>query len=308
MWSTPSFAHNTTPFSPSFRSDGTDWEGFSSVFPLPPSPSASKSAAAASPIGSRSYVSSTEHFLPSFMEGQWAPSEAGVALNTPPSNVGSPSAEKNTPKIEEEISSQNLYKTELCRSFEETGACRYGPKCQFAHGKAELRPVLRHPKYKTQICKTFYSRGTCPYGRRCRFIHSVPGADAADLSSGRKNSPAPGSSVTPASPVGEYVPFSTLHSFSPSSPYTQATGSVGFGAVLTPERPFVAPMDSFFQGQANSHSFAPWITKPAGGWANASSMSQVSEPFQLITPTSSTPYPPATERDERDRLAFFERI
>lgn len=65
----------------------------------------------------------------------------------------------------------NLYKTELCRSFAETGTCRYGLKCQFAHGQSELRPVSRHPKYKTEICKTFHTQGTCPYGTRCRFIH-----------------------------------------------------------------------------------------------------------------------------------------
>jgi len=65
----------------------------------------------------------------------------------------------------------NLYKTEPCRSFEETGCCRYGMKCQFAHGKDELRPVARHPKYKTEVCKTFHTIGTCPYGKRCRFIH-----------------------------------------------------------------------------------------------------------------------------------------
>merc|ERR1712000_184849 len=75
----------------------------------------------------------------------------------------------------------SLYKTELCRSFEETGACRYGSKCQFAHGKDELRPVARHPKYKTEVCKTFYTVGTCPYGKRCRFIHSYvkPGENPA---------------------------------------------------------------------------------------------------------------------------------
>jgi len=77
-----------------------------------------------------------------------------------------------SPPPEEESSSQNLYKTELCRSFEETGACRYGLKCQFAHGRGELRPVVRHPKYKTEVCKTFHTIGTCPYGKRCRFIHT----------------------------------------------------------------------------------------------------------------------------------------
>jgi len=50
--------------------------------------------------------------------------------------------------------------------------CKYGTKCQFAHGKHELRPVIRHPKYKTEICKTFHTNGTCPYGKRCRFVHN----------------------------------------------------------------------------------------------------------------------------------------
>jgi len=74
--------------------------------------------------------------------------------------------------IEDEINGQSRYKTELCRSFAETGICRYGTKCQFAHGRDELRPVMRHPKYKTETCKTFHSVGSCPYGSRCRFIHS----------------------------------------------------------------------------------------------------------------------------------------
>ena len=41
-----------------------------------------------------------------------------------------------------------LYKTELCRSWEEKGTCRYGPKCQFAHGEEEVRRVARHPKVR----------------------------------------------------------------------------------------------------------------------------------------------------------------
>ncbi|ORY01961.1 hypothetical protein K493DRAFT_163980, partial [Basidiobolus meristosporus CBS 931.73] len=63
------------------------------------------------------------------------------------------------------------YKTEFCRSYEETGYCRYGSKCQFAHSSSELRVIARHPKYKTVICKTFWEQGTCPYGKRCCFIH-----------------------------------------------------------------------------------------------------------------------------------------
>jgi tristetraprolin/butyrate response factor 1 len=44
-----------------------------------------------------------------------------------------------------------LYKTELCRSWEEKGTCRYGPKCQFAHGEDEVRKVARHPKVRSCI-------------------------------------------------------------------------------------------------------------------------------------------------------------
>lgn len=63
------------------------------------------------------------------------------------------------------------YKTELCRTYEENGCCRYGDKCQFAHGVSELRTVVRHPKYKTDLCRTFHTTGFCPYGARCHFIH-----------------------------------------------------------------------------------------------------------------------------------------
>ena len=54
-----------------------------------------------------------------------------------PPNSSGPSA--NNRKL-------GLYKTELCRSWEEKGSCRYGPKCQFAHGEEEIRKVARHPK------------------------------------------------------------------------------------------------------------------------------------------------------------------
>lgn len=69
-------------------------------------------------------------------------------------------------------SNSSRYKTELCRPFEENGICKYGDKCQFAHGMKELRSMARHPKYKTELCRTFHSTGLCPYGPRCHFIHN----------------------------------------------------------------------------------------------------------------------------------------
>jgi butyrate response factor 1 len=80
---------------------------------------------------------------------------------------------KRNVDIEEELTKQNRFKTELCQSWIGTGTCRYGAKCQYAHGKDELRPIIRHPKYKTEICKTFSTSGQCPYGNRCRFVHQI---------------------------------------------------------------------------------------------------------------------------------------
>jgi len=64
------------------------------------------------------------------------------------------------------------YKTELCKNWIETGVCRYGDKCQFAHGYHEL--VYQGPKnqkYKSKQCNTFIERLYCPYGNRCLFKH-----------------------------------------------------------------------------------------------------------------------------------------
>eukprot|EP00918_Siedleckia_nematoides_P062820 GHVU01136862.1.p1 GENE.GHVU01136862.1~~GHVU01136862.1.p1 ORF type:complete len:407 (+),score=44.41 GHVU01136862.1:102-1223(+) len=76
----------------------------------------------------------------------------------------------------EKLPKQNVnssrYKTELCRPFEESGYCKYGDKCQFAHGEPELRNLSRHPKYKTELCRTYHTIGFCPYGPRCHFVHN----------------------------------------------------------------------------------------------------------------------------------------
>jgi hypothetical protein len=119
--------------------------------------------------------------IPSFLTKSRRPSvteeNAGknnIRLKTPstPHIKGLDSASVAESVNEETNKKPNLYKTELCRTWEETGTCRYNNKCQFAHGAAELKAVERHPKYKTQMCKTFSERGTCPYGKRCCFVHT----------------------------------------------------------------------------------------------------------------------------------------
>ncbi|TFK41323.1 hypothetical protein BDQ12DRAFT_600759 [Crucibulum laeve] len=97
----------------------------------------------------------------------------GDSVSSPTSTSGQNGPSANNRKL-------GLYKTELCRSWEEKGTCRYGAKCQFAHGEDELRKVARHPKYKTEICRTFWVSGSCPYGKRCCFIHTeLPTAGGA---------------------------------------------------------------------------------------------------------------------------------
>merc|ERR1712045_696173 len=71
------------------------------------------------------------------------------------------------------VQNASRYKTEMCRPFQENGSCKYGEKCQFAHGVQELRTVSRHPKYKTDLCRTYHSVGFCPYGPRCHFVHNL---------------------------------------------------------------------------------------------------------------------------------------
>ena len=72
---------------------------------------------------------------------------------------------------EEEKRKDPKYKTELCKTFRETGKCPYGFKCRFAHGKEELLSKILNSNYKKKDCKTFSECGFCPYGSRCSFKH-----------------------------------------------------------------------------------------------------------------------------------------
>jgi len=102
--------------------------------------------------------------IPSFTPGTPVKTNNNNNNNKPRERI--PREEKD-----DHLTANDLYKTELCRSWIETGECRYNDKCQFAHGRDELRCVVRHPKYKTQVCRTYTTTGQCPYGNRCRFIH-----------------------------------------------------------------------------------------------------------------------------------------
>lgn len=78
-------------------------------------------------------------------------------------------------------SGHNSYKTEMCRAWEDIGNCRYANKCQFAHGKEELRPTRFLSKNKPEelLCKAYHRTGYCPNGSKCRFFHRTSAPTAA---------------------------------------------------------------------------------------------------------------------------------
>lgn len=61
----------------------------------------------------------------------------------------------------------------MCKNWIEVGSCRYGNKCQFAHGDFELNDKVlpANAKYKSKMCNTFFETLYCPYGSRCLFKH-----------------------------------------------------------------------------------------------------------------------------------------
>ncbi|KAL2095632.1 hypothetical protein ACEWY4_007780 [Coilia grayii] len=125
----------------------------------------------------------------------WASTESSGCKPTSGSSCTTlPSASAASPTAS---TTSSRYKTELCRTYAERGMCKYGSKCQFAHGAEELRDINRHPKYKTEPCRTFHSVGFCPYGIRCHFVHN----NEDDLAHTR-----PKASVPSSSPTGRVLP------------------------------------------------------------------------------------------------------
>ncbi|XP_073706903.1 mRNA decay activator protein ZFP36L1 [Garra rufa] len=112
----------------------------------------------------------------SMIEGHVACESPTVSTLPPPPGLSLSNSSLSCPKVLGTTSTAPMstrYKTELCRTYEESGICKYGTKCQFAHGMEELRGLNRHPKYKTEPCRTFHTIGFCPYGARCHFIHNA---------------------------------------------------------------------------------------------------------------------------------------
>lgn len=143
------------------------------------------------------------------------------------------------------------YKTELCRPFEEAGECKYGDKCQFAHGIQELRNLQRHPKYKTELCRTFHSVGFCPYGPRCHFVHNAEEArnHNRNVAAYHARLAAQNAAAAAATMHGMQLPLSPPLSMSTGSDRASPTGSLS----LSPTNSMV----NFFPEQSSptQHTF-----------------------------------------------------
>ena len=82
--------------------------------------------------------------------------------NTQPSPPAAPVTPVKKRKLPPAAKS-DMYKTRMCRNYMETGRCKYGRVCQFAHGMKELRKYslcvcLDHVEQRQQ-CTLFLFRG-----------------------------------------------------------------------------------------------------------------------------------------------------
>ncbi|KAL0911941.1 hypothetical protein M5K25_017879 [Dendrobium thyrsiflorum] len=62
------------------------------------------------------------------------------------------------------VNANFFFKTEICRSWEECGFCRFGSRCQFAHGKEELRDSPRPSNLKPESGKHGPAVASSVYG------------------------------------------------------------------------------------------------------------------------------------------------
>uniref|UniRef100_A0A1B0FKW6 C3H1-type domain-containing protein n=1 Tax=Glossina morsitans morsitans TaxID=37546 RepID=A0A1B0FKW6_GLOMM len=82
-------------------------------------------------------------------QSQQQNANVAIVMNRLIENLGNINLHRKIERTQSEPLPQQVntsrYKTELCRPFEEAGECKYGEKCQFAHGYHELRNLQRHP-------------------------------------------------------------------------------------------------------------------------------------------------------------------
>lgn len=127
-------------------------------------------------------------------------------------------AEKGSSANNKDVSSHPNFKTTLCQNYMTGLYCPFADKCQYAHGKHELRAKVpfdqapnevkkhklekakRTPGYKTKMCETFEKSGSCGYEEYCVFAHGesdllpfdnsgAPSVDKSDQNKRENNTP-----------------------------------------------------------------------------------------------------------------------
>lgn len=58
---------------------------------------------------------------------------------------------------------------EVCRSYRNTGRCRFGDDCKFEHSEGE--PIAQPERRERGECFNFRDNGECAHADRCRFSH-----------------------------------------------------------------------------------------------------------------------------------------
>ena len=82
-------------------------------------------------------------------------------------------------QLKQNISIDRKYKRDICKNWRDTGVCKFGDACLYAHGEDEMQAVDRltedklkqHDIFKTQNCRAFWKGKFCHYGKRCQFRH-----------------------------------------------------------------------------------------------------------------------------------------
>jgi butyrate response factor 1 len=162
------------------------------------------------------------------------------------------------------------YKTEMCRPFQENGSCKYGEKCQFAHGFSELRTVTRHPKYKTDLCRTYHASGFCPYGPRCHFVHNLDEASSQQLPVNVILRPGQSSSPSSSSPTSTNSTTEVNKSDGAMRPLPMFSPKRN----VAPPKPFIAcsntPFNFELKLNTNTNTSPSYMNVSSGGGSVAS--------------------------------------
>ncbi|XP_073269606.1 uncharacterized protein [Primulina huaijiensis] len=77
---------------------------------------------------------------------------------------------------------ENSNKADICRHWKDSAICRFGSKCQFAHGKEELRPPRFSDKNKLEIFKPYNSSSgssSSSHGRKSCSVNQIIAASTS---------------------------------------------------------------------------------------------------------------------------------